>query len=82
MSLLGSWAKKETGSGTICLGTRVIKTLVNTRKQHISYLLLLREFVEQLKRGGNISFTNTILLGISEEIVWIFFDFCHSHLNN
>ena len=29
MSVIGSWAKKETGSVTICFGSGVVKTLVN-----------------------------------------------------
>ena len=28
MSVMGSWAKKETGSVTICFGSGVVKTLV------------------------------------------------------
>ena len=55
----------------------MVKTLVNrsTSKRHISCLSLPQRVSVTVHKKTNASFTNTKLLGVSEEVVWIIFEF-------
>ena len=72
MPVLGSWVKNETGSIIIYWGSGMVKTLA----RHFMFIVAQRVGVTVHKRT-NVSFTNTKLLGVSEEVVWIFFDSCY-----